>query len=194
MRTDKFTDIKSLWSYIKKQGCQKYPTIANDKIGNVWKWERYYQKWLISYPRRLAVCRTQWLHCDWLWHINASRTSTHREADPSFAQQIIDGTSVWQEENFAWLQFVYTIPKIPAGTSLEAEGRNDLANPFHIFSRKWDCSLVCQICLRLVKFTQMTDSHHYFELNSSVLKSTDVESIVMRWIINQQILIKTPAH
>ena len=124
MHTDKFTDIKSLWSYIKKQGCQKYPTIANDKIGNVWKWERYYQKCLISYQRRLAICRMQWLHCDWLWHMNASRTSTHREADPSFSQQIIDGTSVWQEENFAWLQFVYTIQKIPAGTNLEAEGRN----------------------------------------------------------------------
>lgn len=68
------------------------------------------------------------------------------------------------------------------------------SNPFHIFSRKWDCSLVCHSCLRLVKFTQMTDSHHYFELNSSALESTDVKSIVMKLIINQQILIKTPAH
>lgn len=161
MCTDKFTDIKSLWSYIKKQGCQKYSTIANDKIDNVWKWECYYQKCLISYQRRLAVCRMQWLHCDWLWHINAARTSTHPEIDPSFSQQIIDGTSIWPEGNFAWLQFGQIIQKIQLGQVWRKRGENVLSNPFHIFPGKLaqrDCSLVCQICLKLAEFTQMTDT------------------------------------
>lgn len=160
MCTDKFTDIKSLWTYIKKQGCQKYPTIANDKIGNVWKWECYYQKCLISYQRRLAACRRQWLHCDWLWHINATRTSTHPEVDPSFSQQIIDGISVWPEGNCLTLVW----PNNPEGPSWDKSGGRGkcLANLFHIFSGKLaqrDGSLACQTCLKSAEFTQMTHRH-----------------------------------
>lgn len=131
--------------------------------------------------------------CDWLWHINASRTSTHREADPSFLSKLLMALAR-QEENFCLTSICLHNQKIPAGTSLRQREEWALSNPFHIFSRKWDCSLVCQIRLEIGRIYSNDRQPLIFELNSSALKSTDVESIVMKLIIRQQLLIKTPAH
>lgn len=183
MCTDKFTDIKSLWTYIKKQGCQKYPTIANDKIGNVWKRECYYQKCLISYQRRLAVCRRQWLHCDWLWHINATRTSTHPEVDSSFSQQITDGTSVWPEGNCLTLVW----PNNPEGPNWDKSGgRGEKCfSKLILIHFLWETGTerLQSVLPDLSEISRISPQDiqilYYSELNNNVPKCTDVETVVI---------------